>query len=249
MKYLKVVQNASDIVDVVVPSVYYIKDTGEVKYYGGPEFMPLTFIAREDDFSIALSSPCSYSLDNIHWSDLAANTATPTVPQGGKIYLRKETQSGSVGTFTTSKMCDVEGNVMSMIYGELFIEKKELRATFSGLFQNCSIVNASALVLPATTIPYFGYASMFKGCTSLTQAPELPATTLTDYCYTCMFYNCTSLERIVMLSTELSASEPLKDWVSEVAALGTFVKAAGVDIPSGASGIPDGWTVEERAVA
>lgn len=33
----------------------------------------------------------------------------------------------------------------------------------------------------------FCYASMFNGCTSLTQAPELPATTLTNNCYNRMF--------------------------------------------------------------
>lgn len=37
------------------------------------------------------------------------------------------------------------------------------------------------------------YRYMFRGCTSLTQAPALPATTLVGYCYYGMFYNCTSL--------------------------------------------------------
>ena len=33
----------------------------------------------------------------------------------------------------------------------------------------------------------FCYFSMFRGCSSLTQAPELPATTLVDWCYQTMF--------------------------------------------------------------
>ena len=37
------------------------------------------------------------------------------------------------------------------------------------------------------------YGNMFRGCTSLTQAPALPAITLADHCYYYMFYNCTSL--------------------------------------------------------
>ena len=31
------------------------------------------------------------------------------------------------------------------------------------------------------------YANMFRGCSSLTQAPELPATTLAERCYHGMF--------------------------------------------------------------
>ena len=37
------------------------------------------------------------------------------------------------------------------------------------------------------------YASMFSGCTSLTQPPELPAMTLADSCYCSMFEGCSSL--------------------------------------------------------
>lgn len=35
---------------------------------------------------------------------------------------------------------------------------------------------------------------MFRGCTSLTQAPTLSATTLANYCYNSMFRGCTSLK-------------------------------------------------------
>ena len=37
------------------------------------------------------------------------------------------------------------------------------------------------------------YYGMFKGCTSLTQAPALPATTLASSCYSNMFNGCRSL--------------------------------------------------------
>ena len=35
---------------------------------------------------------------------------------------------------------------------------------------------------------------MFRGCTSLTTAPELPATTLADGCYYYMFRDCTKIK-------------------------------------------------------
>jgi hypothetical protein len=88
---------------------------------------------------------------------------------------------------------------------------------------------------------------MFRGCTSLTTTPELPATTLANYCYYNMFYNCSNLNRITMLATDIiSASGCLSYWVYGVASTGTFVKHVNMtSLPTGASGIPSGWTVED----
>ena len=276
MKYLKVVQNASDIVDVVVPSVYYIKDTKEVRYYADA-FRPLTFVAREDGMTVSFTGTCSYSLDGSTWVELAANTATPAINTGEKIYFRKEvaSTSSSIGTFSATKAFDLKGNVMSMLFGQNFIEKYSLAGysdCFQSLFASSSVVDASkfylpattlaahcynrmfydcigltsAPELPATTLATHCYSSMFSGCRGLASAPELPATTLATYCYNSIFYRCSMLSRIVMLATDITATSSLNYWVGDVAASGTFVKAAGVTLPSGASGIPEGWTVEER---
>ena len=60
------------------------------------------------------------------------------------------------------------------------------------MFRGCtSLVQAPAL--PATTLADYCYDSMFRGCTSLAQAPALPAATLATYCYRHMFNGCTSL--------------------------------------------------------
>ena len=47
-----------------------------------------------------------------------------------------------------------------------------------------------------------------------------------------------------MLSTDISASNCLYDWVNGVPSTGTFVKHPDANIPTGRSGIPSGWTVE-----
>ena len=47
-----------------------------------------------------------------------------------------------------------------------------------------------------------------------------------------------------MLATDVSASGCLFWWVYGVASSGTFVKQASTTLPTGWSGIPDGWTVE-----
>ena len=59
-----------------------------------------------------------------------------------------------------------------------------------------------------------------------------------------MFNGCTSLNYVKMLATNISASACLQNWINNVAASGTFVKAEGTEIPSGASGVPEGWTIE-----
>ena len=85
---------------------------------------------------------------------------------------------------------------------------------------------------------------MFKGCASLTTAPELPATILATHCYSNMFYGCSKLNRIKMLATDISASNCLTDWVKAVSSTGTFVKHKNMtSLLGGVSGIPNGWTV------
>lgn len=116
---------------------------------------------------------------------------------------------------------------------------------YEEMFAGCtSLVNAP--VLPATTLSVRCYQNMFSGCTSLLESPVLSASTLKSSCYSGMFSGCTLLNKITMLGTYLSGA--FADWVKNVAATGTFVKRSDVtDIPSGNSGIPNGWTVEDAA--
>ena len=114
---------------------------------------------------------------------------------------------------------------------------------YRSMFERCSQLT-KAPELPATTLKDFCYTSMFNGCSSLTTAPVLPATTLAEYCYYRMFYDCSSLNYIKMLATDVSASNCLDWWVTNVAPSGTFIKDASATLPTGESGIPDGWTVE-----
>ena len=123
---------------------------------------------------------------------------------------------------------------------------------YSNMFNGCTSLTA-APELPAPTFAKNCYYKMFSGCTSLTAAPELPAATLVNWCYYRMFYGCTNLSNITMLATDISASGCLNDWVSGVASTGTFTKAASLvqgseagQIPTGTSGIPEGWTVVNK---
>lgn len=97
--------------------------------------------------------------------------------------------SGSTAYF------NVEGNIMSLIYGDDFRGQTTLTETYTFyyLFMSTNVISTENLILPATTLTTNCYTSMFYHCTSLTTAPELPATTLVDYCYDNMFAGCTSL--------------------------------------------------------
>ena len=139
---------------------------------------------------------------------------------------------------------------------------------YNAMFADCTSLT-TAPQLPATTLATGCYAYMFNGCTSLTTAPELPATKLEQACYQYMFQNCTSLTTAPLLPakildrgcyngmfkgcTNLSAVTCLAtsgvksnctEWLSGVAASGTFTKAkSATKWTTGESGIPEGWTV------
>lgn len=112
------------------------------------------------------------------------------------------------------------------------------------MFAGCTSLT-TAPELPATTLARYCYDSMFNVCTSLTTAPELPAVTLASNCYYRMFSGCKNLRYIKMLATNISATNCLNSWVDGVASSGTFVKkSAMTTLPTGSSGIPSGWTVQ-----
>lgn len=195
-----------------------------------------------------------------------------TIMWKGNLTTSSSIGVNGIGRFSSTGLFNVHGNVMSLKYGDNFIGNISMSdKQFSELFYYTKIVNAKNLILPSTTLKRFCYYQMFERCTSLTTAPELPALTLAYNCYGRMFYTCSSLTKapelpattladacysemfrtstnlnyIKMLATNISASGCLSQWVSGVAATGTFVKSASqTSLPSGASGIPANWTVQ-----
>ena len=184
------------------------------------------------------------------------------------------TGTSSYSSFSATGSFSVSGNIMSLLFGDSYRGKKEiyenyaflllfrssnnltdagnllLPATtltshcYNGMFNRCTNMT-TAPKLPATTLASYCYQNMFIYCSNLTTAPELPATTLATNCYNSMFYNCTKLNSVTCLATDISALGSTVGWLSNVSANGTFTKAAGVTWPTGANGIPNGWTVVE----
>ena len=110
------------------------------------------------------------------------------------------------------------------------------------MFYRCfSLINSPEL--PGTTLDYGCYMYMFRECTSLVNAPALPATTLVTNCYDNMFEGCSSLSSITCYAENTTTG--LLNWVNGVNNTGVFNKRKGVEWPSGISGIPENWTVNE----
>jgi hypothetical protein len=126
---------------------------------------------------------------------------------------------------------------------------------YMNMFNGCtSLTSVPANLLSATILPPPNanseggcYEKMFQNCTSLQASPVLPATTLTEKCYKEMFYGCSNLTSVTCLATDISASSCTSDWLNNVAAAGTFTKAASMSswAASSTSGIPDGWTTQD----
>ena len=173
---------------------------------------------------------------------------------------------------------NIYGNIMSLINSTNFSNLTALpnnpdddEFTFNRLFANTNVVNASGLMLPATTLMpgcYYNmfegctlltaapelpatsltpacYYGMFKGCTSLTNAPELPATTLAADCYHDMFYGCTSLNYVKYSGTAewTIFNGEFDNWLYNVAYNGTFVNPNNIDFPRNDNGIPASWSI------
>lgn len=290
----------------------------------------LTFVAKEDGtftFTPKNSNVISYSTDD---GETWTTGNSVEVNNGDKVMWKgtmTPTSYNGVGIFSATGNFDVQGNVMSLLFGDNYKEQTDLTGKGSAFYrlfyQNTKVINAENLSLPATTLVdycyyymFYGctslttapelpattlasncYGYMFQGCTSLTTAPELPATTLAESCYSYMFqdctalttapelpattlkiscynkmfYNCTSLTTapelpattlanncyygmfrgctslnyIKAMFTTTPGSGYTSNWVSGVAASGTFVKnAAATWNVTGVNGVPNGWTVE-----
>ena len=145
------------------------------------------------------STSLYYSVDNgITWCKLSVWDRLK-VNAGATIQFKRQPHwlhRSMIGVPISSGRFNVEGNIMSLLYGDDFAGKTDLSDwldAFQLAFNKSKVVDASGLVLPATTLSPFCYNAMFKGCSSLVVPPELPATRLAINCYQEMFKGCTSL--------------------------------------------------------
>ena len=210
------IQIALENGELLKPYVAYIEDVDRIDWNSkekvdyATEYLTFNILSAgtinwtASDSSV--TKTIEYKLNNNEWASITSNTGssapTITVNSGDKLQFRgnnaQYTNSYSVyNSFSGSTASfEVEGNVMSLIYGDDFKNKLAISSGYAlaSLFRGCTkLVSAKNLILPATTLAENCYDDMFNNCKSLTTAPELPATTLASGCYNSMFVNCTSL--------------------------------------------------------
>ena len=249
-------------------------DKAEIPY----EKQYLTFVIIESGILDLRhwASSLSYSLDDGDtWTSITPNQSVQiSLTAGNKLIWKGITDSNDLdGIYweidgeSTTIICDIQGNIMSLLFGDNFIGQTSLVGTQRVEFRGSGVRSAKNLILPATTLINQCYDSMFYNCTNLIDAPELPATTLTigcyesmfaectnlriapelpattlaNYCYLEMFWGCRQLNYIKCLALYM-ATDCTEDWVSGVSETGTFVRAENMDRwRPGTDGIPPGW--------
>lgn len=203
--------------DKVLPNVSICTNEGGVHYnpyvpphdYSKDYFTMLVTTSGDIKWrGVREDNTLSYSKDNgDNWSAVTS-ADTISVVEGDKVLWKgtptpRAEPSKGIGKFsgTTDVRYSIEGNAMSLLFGDDFKTETSLKDkthALYGLFSgNTNVTSAENLSLPATRLETDCYCQMFKGCTSLTAAPSvLPATTLAISCYTQMFQDCTSLATV-----------------------------------------------------
>lgn len=161
----------------------------------------VTFTAEEDNSSIGLeklstNQTLEYSTDTTIWNTF--NTAT-NIPlnNGDKVYVRG-VLSANNGEYNYTQF-KMTGKIAASGNCNAIWNYEDLNAPLKAycgfdMFRGCSSLT-TAPELPATKLENARscYHYMFYGCTSLITVPELPATVLDQHCYHYMFFGCTSL--------------------------------------------------------
>ena len=189
--------------DKILPNVSLCGEEDEMHYEPKPHDYSqdyLTFVAKESGtftFIPQESNVISYSTDN---GGTWTQGNSVTVNKGDKVMWKgtmTPASSQGIGKFSSTGNFDVQGNAMSLLFGDNYKEQTSIKrknyVLYRLFYNNANVINAKNLSLPATTLTQHCYQTMFYQCTSLVTAPELPATTLADYCYNSMFGECTSL--------------------------------------------------------
>lgn len=223
-------------------------------------------VSTDDGLNWTEKTP-SYTSSGYNVKLATLNTNNKILIKGNNLTYSPYTSEGyPVHYFECTKKYNVEGNILSLSFGDNFISSKPTTLSFQA-FQyllsrvsypvsdptfgaNENLISAENLILP-NVLGDACYSHMFQDCTALTTAPVLPATTLKTTCYAAMFRGCSSLRYIKCLATDISADSCTLGWCGastyhQFSTTGTFVRAANMTgWTTGKDGIPSGWTVHK----
>ena len=193
---------------------FYIKDNSD----SSENKLLLKVLSTNSDYSNNSGNDFNfeYSYDSVQWLSLNGLITSDGIyihiPKKSKLYLRGKNDRLAIDKYDINNkqyihyiniICtdkfSVGGNIMSLLYGEDFLEKvkfpKSNNLTLYSLFKDSlNLIKSDELILPATTLTHYCYQYMFYGCTNLINTTVLlPSLVLTNCCYQYMYQNCTSL--------------------------------------------------------
>ena len=115
------------------------------------------------------ASTISYSTDQGKTWSTPAQVVSVNVNSGDSVMWKGEQNSLDAIFEHSTASYKLYGNIMSLLYGDNFKNQTSLSGknyAFSRLFMRTKVVDASNLILPATTISESCYNRMFAACTS-----------------------------------------------------------------------------------
>ena len=228
-----------------------------VKYNGTKKILGMKVAKNNDALSTALtiealtpgnisvSSPKEGMQYSKNGGAKAAVTTSIDVAAGDKVQFYGTATSYNGTQFAGTAEVKVYGNIMSLVSAD-FADNKVLTAdnAFAYLFKNyANLKDASALLLPATTLTTYCYGSMFMGCSNLTAAPKLPATTLATDCYWRLFKDCTSLKEVYVKAAYVSG--PCTSMFHNCSAADATLHTTSDNKASWTGNVPENWTIDE----
>ena len=236
-----------------------------------------------NSFGSGQAKTIQYSLNNGAWTTITAGAGTSITVLANDVVRFKGSNTSYAGSNANysgfsggTASFDIEGNIMSLVYGDNFDGQTAMTGTynFCSLFKGSNAISAENLILPATTLTAHCYRALFAQCSSLETPPELPATTLANSCYRYMFQDaaittapdllahvlvaecyegmfnrCLNLNYIKCKATEINALSATTAWTESVSTSGTFVKDVNTEWQRGTGGIPTRWVVVDEGLA
>ena len=233
--------------------VLKIEDSlGNVLYEKGPDYFCLTsqqngsYVYGNGRSGVSLEC----STDKVNWTTWDWEVYT-YLNAGDKLYLRGDNPNG----LTTGMVSDIWSFTMSGSFaasGDLttLIDKDGGVTTlpdycFRGLFSEETALSAAPHLNSVTSVGQWSLAGMFEGCTYLSNAIYLKnITSVGSYGCASMYYGCTLLTAIYAPSVSSWNTTNFQGWVTNIGGTGVMWKPAEVSIPSGANGMPSGWTTQ-----
>ena len=190
---------------------------------------PNSLTLKVNDTTKHWDGTLEYFASDKTWTAWDGTTTLSSVDNDGEyvLYLRGTGNTKITGDNTNYKWVftgsDISciGNIENLLdYATVESGAHPTMATncYRSMFRDCTSLT-QAPALPATTLATYCYHSMFLGCTSLTQAPDLPATTLASSCYRYMFRDCTSLTQTPALPATTLATNCYQHMFSGCTAL------------------------------